>query len=230
MENPAWYVYLLFAATVVLSAWLFLRATRFSKMSVTLIVVWTAIQSALALSEFYNDANTMTGRFPLLVAPPVVFILFLFLTKKGRTFVDSLDIKALTLFHIVRIPVEITLLFLFIHKAIPKAMTFEGHNFDILSGLSAPVIFYFVFVSKSMKRSALIVWNIACILLLLNVVTSAVLSLPGRYLQFGFEQPNVAVGFFPFVLLPALVVPLALFSNVAAIVQLLRRKNDVFFK
>jgi hypothetical protein len=229
MENLSPYVYVLFGATVMLSAWLFIRATHYARIPLVIISAWILLQSALGLSGFYDDPASLTARFPLLVAPPIVFLTALFLTRKGKTFIDGLDIRTLTLFHLIRIPVEIVLLLLFIGQSIPEAMTFEGRNLDILSGLSAPVIYYLVFVNPKIGRTGLILWNIACIALLLNVVTNAVLSLPDRYLQFGFEQPNVAVGCFPFLLLPALLVPLALFSNAAAVRQLLIYKKEPSF-
>jgi len=226
MENLAWYVYVLFSATVILSAWLFIRAANYSKTTIIMISVWTLLQSALGLSGFYNNPASITSRFPLLVIPAVIFLASRFFTVKGKAFIDGLDLKGLTIFHIIRIPVEITLLFLFLGSAIPEAMTFEGRNFDILSGLSAPVIYYFAFVKRSLGKTTMIIWNVACMILLLNVVTNAVLSLPGRYNQFGFEQPNIGVGFFPFLLLPALLVPLALFSSAAAIRQLILNKYN----
>ncbi len=221
MENLSLYVYVLFSATVVLSAWLFIRATGYSRMAIMIISIWTLAQSILGLSGFYTHTDSLSTRFPLLVIPPVLFLASRFFTKRGKAFIDGLDLKGLTIFHIIRIPVEVTLLLLFINKAIPEAMSFEGRNFDILSGLSAPVIYYFAFVKGNLGKTAMIIWNIACMALLLNVVTNAVLSLPARYLQFGFEQPNIGVGYFPFLLLPALLVPLALFSNAAAIRKLI---------
>lgn len=225
MEHSSWYVYLVFGATVLLAVWLFSKATNYSKSSLVLIAVWILLQSVLGVLGFYSNINLMTARFPLLFLPPLVFFIFLFLTGKGKMFIDSLNIRALTIFHIIRIPVEIVLFLLFINKSIPKAMTFEGRNLDILSGLSAPVIYYFAFVKKKIGKYGLVLWNIACIALLLNVVSNAILSLPARFQQFGFAQPNIALGYFPFVLLPGCLVPLALFSNSAAIRQLLTKKT-----
>ena len=45
-----------------------------------------------------------------------------------------MNLRILTLLHIVRVPVEIVLYWLFISKAIPGLMTFNGRNFDILAG------------------------------------------------------------------------------------------------
>ena len=221
MEHLSIFVYLLFGATVLITIWLFLKASNYSKTFLLLTAVWILLQSILGLSGFYNNPDTMTIRFPLLFLPAVVFIIFLFITKKGKLFIDDLDLKTLTLIHTIRILVEIVLFMLFINKSIPEAMTFEGSNFDILSGLSAPIIYYYGFVKNKIGKPVLLAWNIACVLLLLFVVSNAVLALPARFEQFDFEQPNRALGYFPFILLPAFLVPLVLFSNLAAIRQLI---------
>ena len=221
MENLPGYIYLLFGATVLPALWLFAKATHYSRVFIWLIFPWIIIQSTLGIRGFYNDPATGTSRFPLLVGLPVMIIILLFATERGRMFIDALDLKALTIFHVIRIPVEIVLLLLFIHHAVPRAMSLEGRNFDMLSGLSAPIIYYLFFINKKLGSTGLLIWNIICIILLLNVVSSAVLSLPARFQRFGFEQPNIALGFFPFLLLPACLVPMALFANLAAIRQLI---------
>jgi len=83
----------------------------------------------------------------------------------------------------------------------------------------------FLLAAWLFAKPVLIAWNIACILLLLNVATNAVLSLPARFHQFGYEQPDIALGYFPFLLLPSCLVPLVLFSNLAAIRKLITQKT-----
>ncbi len=226
MESLPAYVYITFFATIVLALWLFFKATHYPRPFLLLMLAWIVIQSILGITGFYNNPATMTARFPLLFLPPLLLLIFRFATKKGRAFIDSLDLPTLTLFHIIRIPVELVLFWLFVHKAVPEAMTFHGRNFDILSGITAPVVYYFGFVKKLLPKSIIIAWNIVCLLLLLNVVSNAVLSLPARYQQFDFEQPNTALGYFPFVLLPACLVPLVMFSTFAAIRQLLKKRVE----
>jgi len=220
MENLSPFVYILFGANFLLAAWLFTKAAHYSRPLLVIMALWILFQSVLGLSRFYSDIQTMSKRFPLLLLPPLILLISLFITTRGKAFIDGLNIRALTIFHIIRIPVEICLFLLFVHHSVPKAMTFEGRNFDILSGLSAPFIYYFGFVKKKIGKPVLLAWNIACILLLLNVGINAFLSLPARFQQFGFEQPNIALGYYPFVLLPSCLVPMALFSNLAAIRQL----------
>jgi hypothetical protein len=217
------YIYFSFGATLILALWLFYKATNYSKPFLFGLLAWIILQSALAVAGFYNNPNTMTVRFPLLLLPPLLFLLSRFFSKKGRAFLDGMNLPMLTIFHIIRIPVELVLFWLFIHHSIPEAMTFHGKNFDILSGISAPFIYYFGFVKKQLSKPVIIVWNIICLALLFNVASSAILSLPARFVQHGFEQPNIALGYFPFVLLPALLVPLVMLATVAAVKQLWRK-------
>lgn len=210
-----------FGLTTIITLYFFYRATNHRKIFLVIAAVWLLVQGAIALSGFYIVTHTVPPRFLLLVAPPLLLIAALFFTKSGRQFIDGLDLKYLTLLHAVRVPVELVLFSLFIHRYVPELMTFEGRNLDILSGLTAPVIYYFVFVSKRFGYRALLAWNIVCLLLLFNIVTHAILSSPTVFQQLAFDQPNVGVLYFPFVFLPAIVVPLVLFSHLAALRQLL---------
>src|SRR6218665_1329415 len=120
MEHLPIYVYLTFGATVLLAIALFYKATNYSKSFLIGLLAWIVIQSLLGLSGFYNDPDTGTARFPLLVVPPLLFLLSRFLTESGRAFLDGLNLRTLTLFHIIRVPVEFVLFWLFVNHAIPE--------------------------------------------------------------------------------------------------------------
>ncbi|MBE9466482.1 hypothetical protein ACFP1I_24035 [Dyadobacter subterraneus] len=224
MENLPIYVYLVFGLTVLAALFLFYRATNHSKTFLVIIAIWMAAQTVISLSGFYKITNSVPPRVGLLLLPPLIMTIILFSTKKGRNFIDGLDIKILTLFHIIRVPVELTLFWLFMDKLVPELMTFEGRNFDILSGISAPVIYYFVFVQRKLSRSVLLVWNFVCLSLLFNIVFNAILSVPGVFQQFAFDQPNRGILIFPFIFLPSLLVPMVLFSHLTAIRRILLSK------
>jgi len=225
MDHLPWYVSVVFIATFLIGLCLFSIAAKKSKLILAVVFVVTAAQTALSLGGFFKDPANLTVRFPVLVMPLFIFFIALFIVPKGRTLIDFMDIRFLTILHVIRIGVEIVLFWLFLNKAIPRAMTFEGRNFDVLSGLTAPVVYYFAFVNPKIGKWGLIVWNVACMILLINVVSNAFLSLPGRFETFGFERPTIAIGYFPFALLPGVLVPVVLFSNAAAILQLLRRNS-----
>ena len=220
MEDLPAYISILFGFTTILTAWLFYKATGNSKPVLLIILIWLAIQALIAGSGFYTVTDTLPPRFLLLVLPPLLVIAGLFLSPNGRKFIDGLDLKSLTILHTIRIPVELVLFLLFTYKAVPELMTFEGRNFDILSGITAPVIFYFAFIRKQLSLKIILIWNVICLGLLINIVGNAILSAPFPFQQFAFDQPNIAVLYFPYIWLPCCVVPLVLLSHLAAIRQL----------
>ncbi|MBK7567194.1 MAG: hypothetical protein KBF42_02930 [Chitinophagales bacterium] len=225
MENLPIYISILFGLITLLTVGLFYKATNRSILSLVILLTWLVIQAVIALTNFYTVTDTIPPRFLLLVMPPILFIILLFATNKGRIFIDSLDIKALTLLHIVRVPVEIVLFRLFIYIMIPELMTFEGRNFDVISGISAPLIYYFGFVQKQLSNKIIIIWNVLCLMLLFNIVINAVFSAPFPFQKFAFDQPNIAILYFPFNWLPSCVVPIVLFSHIVVIRQLLKVKT-----
>jgi hypothetical protein len=224
MEHLPIYIAFVFGITILGSLGFFYKAANHDKTVLITLLSWLGIQAAISLSGFYQNSYAMPPRFGFLVLPPVILIITLFATEKGRQLIDRFDTKTLTLFHIIRIPVEIVLFWLFLHKTIPQLMTFEGRNFDILSGLTAPFIYYFGFVKQNLSRSVLLIWNFICLGLLINIVANAALSLPTPFQQFAFEQPNIAVLHFPFVWLPGCLVPMVLFAHLVSIRQLLLKK------
>ena len=190
------------------------------KILLGLIPLWLIFQAALASSGFYLAVEAFPPRLPFFaVVPSIVLIILLFIFAR-KDFISRLPLKTLTLLHVIRIPVEIVLLWLFQNGQVPQLMTFEGRNFDILSGLTAPLIAWFAFRNGKTNRPLLIAWNIFALLLLTNIVANAVLSIPTSFQKFAFEQPNRAVLYFPFVWLPAVIVPIVLFSHLASFRQL----------
>lgn len=224
MESTSSFTGMAMAIITLLTVFIFYIASNRSAIFLLIAAGWLILQAALALSGFYEVTNTLPPRFIFLPGPPLIAIIIVFTTAAGKRFIDGMDAKWLTLLHSVRIAVEIILWLLYLQGSVPKIMTFEGSNFDILAGLSSVLVFYFVFVKKRIGRKSLLAWNMVCLALLINIVTIAVLSAPTPMQRFGFEQPNIAVLHFPFVWLPACIVPLVLFSHLAMIRRLLVEK------
>ncbi|MBC6612540.1 hypothetical protein H8B15_16580 [Hymenobacter sp. BT507] len=220
MENVPAALGLAFALTTAFTVGLFYRAAHCSRPTLYLLLAWLLVQGGISATGFYDAPQALPPRLLLAVAPALAGIVALLLTTRGRAYLDHLRLDTLTLLHVVRVPVELVLLGLFLYKAVPQLITLEGYNWDIFSGLSAPVLYYAVFKRHKLGRKTLLCWNVLCLVLLLNVVFCAVLSVPSPVQRFGFEQPNVAVLYFPFVWLPSCVVPLVLLAHLAAIRQL----------
>lgn len=220
METLPLLLPLAFVLTTALAVGLFCRAVPRPWPVLIGLGAWALLQGGVGLSGFYTVSRTVPPRLALLLGPPLLAIALLLATRAGRRFLDELRLDALTLLHAVRIPVELVLLGLYLHHAVPQLMTFEGRNPDILAGLTAPLVWWLAFRRQRLGRRGLLVWHALGLASLLNIVVNAVLAVPTPLQQFGFEQPNVAVLHFPFVWLPGVVVPLVLLAHVAALWQL----------
>lgn len=207
------FIPVLFVLTAALTLGFFYKASHQYKKSLLIIAAWLFIQAGLSLTGFYLKTDGTPPRFALLLFPPLVTIILVFATNTGRKFLDGLDSRTLLLLHIIRLPVELALYSLYIHQAVPVAMTFEGGNWDILSGISAPLIWY-AYQKQWLNKWGLLAWNLICLGLLVNVVTAALTQ--------GLHYPGFALRYFPFSWLPALLVPLVLFSHLALIRKLIR--------
>lgn len=236
IEHLPLYITLLFGLTTMLTLLLVYwtirssarHATKHRATSVTILITfWLIIQAILSLRNLYSEnMHAMPPRLFLFgVLPALVTIALLFATTAGRRFIDSLPLKNITYLNIVRIPVELVLLWLFVNKAVPKLMTFEGRNFDILSGITAPFVAYFGFTKKTLGRRLVLIWNFICLALLMNVVVTALLSVPSPIQHLAFDQPNIAVLHFPFVWLPVFIVPVVLFGHLVSIRQLTKKNS-----
>lgn len=211
---------LLFIATTLAGVFIFARSMSHPRPFFLLAFGWMLVQSALAISGFFENNMGTPPRFLFLAGPPMLTILTLLFTNRGRNWIKTLNPAPLTLFHTIRIPVELVLYGLYLSHNIPELMTFEGKNPDILTGITAPIIYFLAFKRKILFNKLLLLWNLAGLAFLVNIVSHAVLSVPSPFQQLAFEQPNIAILYFPFNWLPALVVPLAFLSHLAVLLQL----------
>jgi len=232
IENLPSYINSVFGLTTIATLFQFCLVLFYSKdertkSKITNIIVcltiWLLVQMIISYKYFYSsDTLSFPPRFIFLVGPPLITIIILFLTRSGRYFIDSLPQLHLTYLHFVRIPVELVLFWLFLNKQVPELMTFAGRNFDIMAGITAPIVAFFGIQKKMFSRGLLLTWNFISLGLLLNIVINAILSAPFPFQQFAFDQPNVAVLYYPFTWLPGFIVPLVLFCHLASIRQLIR--------
>ncbi len=224
--NPAIpdYISLVFTLTTLCAIWLFKKAFNPRQSTFLALFIWLVLQAYLSYNGFYKDTSTTPPMFALAIIPSLLFILALFLSKKGRVFIDSLSLEAMHWIHTVRIPVELILWALFLAEQIPKIMTFGGRNYDIIAGLTAPLLVYYGIRRPIIDKGRMLLWNFLGLFLLLNIVVMAILSVETPFQQLAFDMPNKAIIEFPIIWLPSFIVPLVLFSHLVSIRQLLKKK------
>lgn len=221
MDNLPFYIPLFFWIAIAVALYFFYRASGHSRGFLLLAVAWITFQAVVSATGFYAEPGKPL-RFPFLLMPPVVLGLIYSYTPKGTKFFLSLDIRWLTLLQSIRLLVEPVLYWLALYHLVPKIMTFEGKNFDIVTGLTMPIIYYFGFVRRTLPTWVMMLWNWMGIALLTVVVSIGVTSAlhAGQTLSSanpGAGRLPLAIQQFPWALLPGFLVPTAFFAHVGSL-------------
>ncbi len=233
MESVPSYVSVVFILTTFAAVAFLIQAVKGvgrrklpSQILTFLLPLWIFFQAVISMGGFYQNPSAMPPRIVLFGVLPATLTIVAYFIFFRESFINKISLQLLTMLHIIRIPVELVLLWLFHNGQVPRMMTFEGWNFDILSGILAPIVYLIAFRGNKTKRGVLIAYNILGLILLANIVTIAALSIQSPIQQLAFEQPNRAVTFFPYSWLPTIVVPIVLFSHFSALWKLFSSKTD----
>ena len=187
----------------------------------TLFVIglWLAGISIAAVQGFFANFNTVPPRMFIVLVIPIIGLIFLWRNRKFIQLLENIPLSWPIWIQSFRVVVEIFLWQLFVIHLLPEQMTFEGSNWDILVGITAPFFAYFF---RNNPR-ILLGWNIAGLALLTNIVITAILSMPTPFRVFMNEPSNTIVAHFPIIWLPAFLVPLAYYMHFISIKQILIR-------
>jgi len=217
MINIPDYINWVFYFSVVLTlVFLLLASPKLDKLA-AICIGWISIQMVVSSSGYYLEPNQFPPPLAFLVVPP--FLVLLVAVFAGFNIKNLRSYKAgwLTFLHLVRIPVELVLFWLYKEGMVPKDMTFEGRNFDIFMGLTAPIVAYLGYVRPVLPIWFIITWNLVGLGFLINIIGLGILSAPGPFHIINLDQPNVAVLNFPFAWLPSFIVPSVMFAHLASI-------------
>jgi hypothetical protein len=195
--------------------------------TVFVLITWVSLLTILSSNGFFTDFTKLPPRPALAMLMPLPIIILIAFSKTGTQLLQTVPSHWLVLMQSFRIIVELLLLFAFMAGKLPVQMTFEGRNFDVLTGILALPVGYLLAKKKSYASKLAIAFNILGILLLLNILVIAVLSMPTSIRYFMNEPSNTLVGQFPFILLPGVLVPIAYTMHIFSLRQLLAKQSKV---
>ncbi|HEX7786549.1 MAG TPA: hypothetical protein VF653_10045 [Methylomirabilota bacterium] len=184
-------------------------ARRGVRLAAVGLVGWLGLTAVLAAHGFFADFQSLPPHMLLAIGLPLLSLLALVFSRAAEPWLAALPRAWPVAAQSFRIAVEIVLWRLAAAGVAPEIMTFTGRNVDILVGLTAPVVAYVCFVRGGWPARVAAWWNVAGILILLNVVVHAQLSAPTPFRVFETEPPTTFIGHVPYIWLPAFLVPLA---------------------
>ena len=195
----------------------------------------TAFRVFAALTSWLLYVGLLAGlgvvRNPALRPPGIAYILlpvFLFVlffairSSAGAHVALAFPLWVLLAMQVYRAGVELFLHRLWIDSLVPKMLTFQGANVDILVGASAPLIAWTATKGSAGIKLAF-VWSVLGLASLANVVLRSAMTVPGPFHILHSEIPNLAIGTFPFTYIAGFFAPLAVVLHVLAIRSLRRQ-------
>ena len=199
---------------------------RYTRNFFLLVLGWTALISALSLSGFLANFSAFPPRMTLILMPPMIAILvYTIRSVQLKSILQQIPVQWLIYLQSFRVLVELLLWQQYEQGVTPIQMTFEGRNFDILVGLTAPIMAYLYTKKGTQLRKVAIVWNFFGLAMLFNILIIAILSFPTRMRYFMNEPSNYLVAEFPFAWLPGILVTLAYSLHFFSLKQLLSKSS-----
>ena len=186
------------------------------------IAIWMVILLGLGASGFLADFSSFPPRIMLVLIVPLIALIWMVTSRHSDGIVNKVPASWVVKMQVFRVFVELFIWWAYLDQDLPVQMTFEGRNFDILVGLTAPLVAILWLKPGKEKPGWVLAWNILGLVILLNIVVTAVLSMPTPIQYFFNEPANTLVGGFPWVLLPGILVALAVALHLISIKQMIR--------
>ena len=219
-------------AAILSGLWLGLCRTGFSV--ATRVSLWLAIQIPytlwltvvwrLAFTGFFRPIPGSTGVPPLpiaIFAPVLVGLFLLMRSKRVAAVLDATPPSWLVGIQVYRIFGGVFLVN-WIRGSIPGIFALPAGIGDVLVGLLALPVALYVSSGTSGGRTAGIAWNLLGLTDFAIAITMGALSSPGRLQLLSLSQPNVQIGTYPTVMIPAFAVPSSIILHVLSLWQLWR--------
>lgn len=197
---------------------------KLSGLVLSFSAAWLLYCFALIESGTLLDYS-LPPKFPLLIILPFsIACVFLYRLVKKSAVIETVKMEYLVLFQGFRIAVEIMLYYTFVIGVIPETATFDGYNFDMIMGISAPLLFLLMKRGK-VSNFFLKIWNIFGIVMILFV--AIIIGSSMYFPQLWDYKSIVSEDFlsFPYFLIAACIAPWAIAVHVIALAKLSKKKS-----
>lgn len=192
------------------------------KNAALLLLIWVTYVIGMTFTGIL-DSLSMPPKAPIFIIIPAFIIAFVSTSRKGfQSVLDNTPKHIPILIQSFRIIVELLIYGAFIDGFFPERVTFEGLNYDILMGIIALPLGFLVLKGIAKRK----------VMLAFNIIGLMVLSLTGYafvtsfyFSDFVSVSGEIALVQAPFILLPGVLLPFAIFYHIVSIKQNLSSRN-----
>jgi len=171
-----------------------------------------AVQIALAARGELADWQRVPPPIMPVILIGVILAAIVASSRIGANAARVVPFAALVGYQSFRLPLELVMHHASSIGLMPVQMSYSGWNFDILTGIFAIPVAILAGRGRA-PRGLIFAWNLLGTLLLANIVTIAVASMP-TFAAFGPDRLNTWIAKPPYIWLPGVLVPAALFGHI----------------
>ncbi len=194
-------------------------AVRRPTASAAALCLWLVYVGVIGYLGVTRNTAMRPPGVAFLLVPVALFLVYFVVRTPPAAGVDRASAIPLWLLlgaQCFRIPVELFIHQLWKEGLVPRMLTFEGTNMEIYVGITAPLVAWLATRGRGGLRLSF-AWNILGLLVLANIVVSAVGTTPGPLNLIHAEVPDLMIGTFPYMFIPGFFVPLAVVMHILAL-------------
>ncbi|MFK7922259.1 MAG: hypothetical protein AB8H47_09890 [Bacteroidia bacterium] len=201
------------------TGWTAERQNRYLLITTISLLAWMSFTAILAVNGVFSNFETLPPPMFINLIVPIVGIIVWVRHPATKSILAGIPLYWVPAFQGFRVIVEFLLWTLFVANLLPKQLSLEGYNFDVLSGILGIVLAISLYRGIPKPIRWLRLYNYIGLALLLTIVIMSILSMPTPFRQFMNDPSNKIMAQFPFVWLPATLVPLAFALHLVSLQQ-----------
>ncbi len=190
------------------------------------MVLWHLYVYVLALFDYMLDLSFPPKFFLATIVPLFIFSGVFAYRNRKSSWLQNIPVQGLFFYQTFRILIEIIFVYTVAQGTLHPNVTIEGYNYDMVYAFSVLLIGLGIFQKIESHRKLVLAWNYLGLLVILSIliVFQTTIYLPEIY---GDIEPFSGDFLqYPYVLVPAFLMPSAVFVHCISIAQLTHRTGS----
>jgi hypothetical protein len=210
-------------------AWIILLARQKKRFGVAAFVATFVVVGANVISDqlgWFTRLDVLPPPFMAMNFAILFLLLILglgYVGQMGNVLVKNVSVQTLVALQIFRLPLEFLMLRAAYLQIMPMEFSMLGYNLDVLTGMGALLLTIYVSWKRAVPKILVWVWNVMGVVFLLVIAVLAALTSPNLH-AFGTAPTHINswVLYFPYSLLPSILVSCAVFGHILLTRKLLQ--------
>lgn len=192
------------------------------------LTLWLAAIWVFAEGGAFVPRPPVPGRPPIprlpiaIFLPTIIALVLLLRSKRVTAMLDAMPAHWLVGLQVYRVLGGFFLIY-YARGLAPGVFALPAGIGDVTTGLLALPAAAYVATGTAWGRRIGIVWNLLGLLDFVSAISLGAMSSPGPFQVFALDQPNVLIGTYPTVMIPAFAVPTSIVLHMLSLRQLVRR-------